>query len=689
MNSSSRLISALLTACFALSLFSVMPARAAGPVVENVEPVSVTFAEMGFDGRTFDGPYSMAGFAFFLPDEWQPRSGSSINLKYTVRMPDSEKSKAVSTGGYSYLFIHMNYTQLAYIPLKASGDYELKIPISLWVAPPLANGSNEIEFVFKNDIACTYDNGISVYVKPESTVNIQPLQQPTAPKLTTLPRPFFYENSVIANFHTTMVLPDNPTAGELQAAMAVAAGLGSMADDTADLGLVTEKNLTDSIKKNDHLIFVGKSLSLPVLRELTLLTPMNPYTGFLSESIGKTDGVIQINNSPWNPARAALIISGETDEAVVKAGQSLRTKVVTESGYYGLALVKKLPAAVPSTPTPTPDPAAVSYDRTFKEMGYQDAVVSGIGSFSLDYYFIFPDKQPVGKGSYINFSLTPSEGINLRDSLIYVYLNDNPVGNIFPIRETQVKNNERIEIPASQIRPGKNHLQISLDLNADDLCDNYVNNYGNLGRDMWKMTIHNDSLIHIPYGTGEEGDEDISLSAGLGQYGAELAYDPSMNNLAFILPPAEPSAWEAAARVAFRLGNSSKILKVEKGPVMLHLFLQDGDLSGAENYDVVFAGKDPEIDMSAGGSSSDLEADPAIKSYDSPVTYRMLPGVSIGKVGLGDSTWNAEHRMLSLSGSDNGGLKLAADALMLQKYQGFLVGSSIMTNGVQVVFDKP
>lgn len=689
MNLFSRLVSSIMTVSVALSLLPVTPARAADPVVESVAPVSVTFSDMGFDGHTFDGPYAMAGFAFFLPDEWQLQSGSVINLKYTVRMPDDEKSKALSTGGYSYLYIHMNYTQLAYIPLKASGDYELTIPISLWVAPPLVDGSNEIEFVFKNDIACTYDNGISVYIKPESTVNIKPFLRPTAPKLTTLPRPFFYENNVITNFNTTMVLPDNPTAGELQAALAVAAGLGSMADDTADLSLVTEKNLTDAIKKDNHLIFVGKSLSLPDLKDLTLLTPLDPYTGFLSETIGKTDGVIQINNSPWNPARAALIISGETDEAVLKAGQSLRTKVVTEWGYYGLALIKKLPAASPSTPTPTPDAAAAAYDRTFKDLGYLDAVVSGIGSFSLDYYFNFPDKQPVGKGAYVDFSLTPSEGINLQDSLIYVYLNEDPVGNIFPIKASQVKQTERIEIPPSQIRPGKNHLQISLDLNADDLCDNYVNNYGNLGRDLWEMTIHNDSLIHIPFGTGTEGDEDISLAAGLGQYGAELAYDPSMQNLAFILPPADPSAWEAAARVAFRLGNKSKILKVEKGPVLLNLFLQDGDLTGAENYDVVYAGKDPDIDMSTGGSSSDLEADPAIKSYDSPVTYRMLPGVSVGKVGLGDSTWNAEHRMLSLSGSDEGGLKLAADALMLEEYQGFLVGSSIMTNGVQVVFDKP
>lgn len=93
--------------------------------------------------------------------------------------------------------------------------------------------------------------------------------------------------------------------------------------------------------------------------------------------------------------------------------------------------------------------------------------------------------------------------------------------------------------------------------------------------------------------------------------------------------------------------------------------------------------------MASGGPATDIDAVPAIRSYNSPITYRMLPGVSVGRVELSDSTWSAEHRMLSISGSDDRGLKLAADALILQKYQGFLVGSSIMTNGEQVVFDKP
>jgi hypothetical protein len=228
-----------------------------------------------------------------------------------------------------------------------------------------------------------------------------------------------------------------------------------------------------------------------------------------------------------------------------------------------------------------------------------------------------------------------------------------------------------------------------MNMSANDRCDNTVNEFGNLKKQLWTMTVHEDSLIHIPFGTGETGDEDISPSKGLARYGEELASDPSLNNLAFVLPPDDAAAWEAAARVAFRLGNRGKLLKIEKGPVLLHVFYTGDDLSAAAGYDIVTAVKDENIGMSVVAATRNLDDDPMIKAYDSPVTYHMLPGVSVGKAALSESTWNADRRMLALSGNDDGGLKLAADAIMLKKYEGFLIGSSIMTNGVQVVFDKP
>lgn len=689
-------LAALLIACIAIGQSPALlasaentgsPAEIAAPVTA-ITPVSVTFQQMGFAGDTFEGPYEMSGFSFNLPDEWRVESGSFIHLKYTVRMPDTEKSKALATGGYSYLYVHMNYTQLAYIPLRASGDFEINIPISLWVAPPLPDGSNEIEFVFKNDAACKYDNGISVFISPESTVNIKPFLQPTAPKLSTLPRPFFFENSVITGFHTTMVVPDKPSAQELQAAFSVAAGLGSMAGSSYDLSLVPEKDLTDTIKMNDHLIFVGKSLSLPTMRKLILLAPLDPNTGFLSPSIGKKDGVIQFNNSPWNPARAALLVSGDTDEAVLKAGQSIRTKVVTQLGYYGLAVVKTVPS-IPMLPTPTPGAAPDFYEKTFKDLGYKDNIVSGLGSFSLDYYFNVPARS-VGKNSYLDLDISPSAGVSLPESLIYITLNDNPIGNIFLAKTEQTKQTVRVEIPAAGVRTGKNHIAITMKLNANNRCDNKINTYGNLSKELWTMTVFADSLIHIAYGSGQEGDENITSAAGLASYGEELAYSTTLENLAFVLPADEPATWDAAARVAFKLGNKSNITKSEKGPVLLHMFFTGPNLTtDAPAYDIVTAGKDANVGIPSGETAQNLSDEPAIRSYDSPVTYHLLPGVSVGKVELTDSTWNAEHRMLVLTGNDDGGLKLAADALVLSKYVGFLTGRSIVTNGSQVVFDKP
>jgi hypothetical protein len=697
MNRLARLFPACLSVCLLLGLSPVLPVQAGIqntpiPVVnvqDSIPPVSITFKKLGYEGQTFNSSYGMAGFTFTMPDEWQIESGSSIQLKYTVRMPDSEKNKALATGGYSVLYVHLNYTQIAFFPLRESGAFVINIPISLWVAPPLNDGSNILEFVFKNDDACKYDNGISIYIDPESTVNIKPFLQPTAPKLTTLPRPFFYRNSIIPGFHTTMVVPDKPTPAELQAALAAAASLGSMAESTSDISLVSESGLTDAIKVNDHLIFVGKSLSLPTLRKLVLLSPLDPIRGFSSASIEKADGVIQFNNSPWNLSRAAMIISGDTDEAVVKAGQSLRTRFVTQWGYYGLAVIKKLQAA-PAQPTPIPGIVPAFYEKTFKDLGYRDSTVTGLGSFSLDYYFYLPAESINTRDSYINLNITPSDAISLPESLIYVYLNGHPISNIFLDKNKSARQTIKVDVPAAQVHTGRNHLSVAMKINATNRCDNSINAYGNMKKNLWTMTVHADSLIHIAFGTGQPGEDDLTVAAGLGSYGEQLAYNPSLENVAFVLPPDNPAAWEAAARVAFRLGNKGNTVKTEKGPVLLHTFFTGDNLAAnAANFDIVRIAKDEKLDMPATGTAQTIDAGPTIHTYDSPVTYDMLPGVSVGRVELAASQWNAERSMLSLTGYDNNGLTLAADALILQKYQDFLTGSSILTNGVQVVYDKP
>jgi hypothetical protein len=692
MNRLARLAAACLFVCLLPALIPVQPVQAghtpSAAALDADQSISIKFRQIGFYGQTFNGPYGKSSFNFTLPDEWRIEAGSSILLRYTVKMPVAEKDKALATGGYSILYLHMNYTQIAVIPLRESGSFELNIPISIWIAPPLNDGSNELEFVFKNDDACKYENGISVYVDPDSVLYLKPFIQPTAPKLMTLPRPFFYRNSIVPGYHTTMVVPDKPSAAELQAALSTAASLGSMADSTADISLVPESGLTDSIKANDHLIFVGKSSSLPAMRQLVLLAPLDPYTGFQTDSVQKTDGMIQFNNSPWNPARAAMIISGDTDEAVVKAGQSLRTKFVTQWGFYGLAIIKNVQKIV-TVPTPTPAAVPTYYEKTFKDLGYRDNTVNGLGSFALEYYFYLPADRIDSENSYVKLNITPTDGVSLADSLVYVYLNDQPIGDIILDKQKSGKQTIQVDIPATQVRSGRNHLSITMKVNAENRCDNTMTAYGNMKKNLWSMTVHADSLIHITFGTGKVGEQDLTVSSGLASYGDLLAYNPSLENVAFVLPADNPQAWEAAVRVAFRLGNRGNTVKIEKGPILLHAFFPGESLAaGAGQFDLVRIAKDEKTGMSA-ETAEDAGGLPAIRQYDSPVTYHMLPGVSVGKAEITASDLNAEHTMLSLTGSDDAGLKLAADALIVQKYQDFLVGSSILTNGNQVVYDKP
>jgi hypothetical protein len=73
-----------------------------------------------------------------------------------------------------------------------------------------------------------------------------------------------------------IVVPDQPTAGELQAAMSVAAGFGMMTGGDLLLNLVPLGELTEEARVGNHLIFVGKPTGFPDLAQVDLLLGLLP-----------------------------------------------------------------------------------------------------------------------------------------------------------------------------------------------------------------------------------------------------------------------------------------------------------------------------------------------------------------------------------------------------------------------------
>jgi hypothetical protein len=652
-------------------------------------PLTRTFGQLGFPAKTFHGPFDAADLQFSLPSEWLLASGSAITIKYTVKMPDSEYSKIKSTSLISYMYIHLNYEQIGFIPISKPGEFQVKIPVSQWVTPPLIDDSYLLEIIYKNDSGCINDNGITVLIDPMSSITFAPIERTTAPLLEKLPRPFYLTNSVIQDYATTIVLPDNPSEAELQAAMTTSAAMGSLSKSSGDISLVSTATLTDEIKQNNHLILVGKSLSLPLLSKTHLTTPLGT-AGFQSGQIRKEDGVLQINSSPWNPARAVMLVSGDTDEAVIKASQALRTKFITVPGFYGLAVIKNMPDTgfTPAGETTSPGETG-TFEKTLKDLGYKDTLISGIGTHAVDFYFPLQREFVKFTSATFDLTFTPSEDIEFSRSLMVVLVNGTPVNSFTPDKNSREKQVIKSIIPAGLLIAGKNTITVEMVLDAEDECATFMDIFGVWTRKLWTATIHEESLLRITTETGVEMANDVKAPQGLSSFADMLAFNPMLDNLAFVLPERDPAAWDAAARVAFILGNKSNYSQIERRPIMLRVFYSTEDPSEFLNYHIVLVGEHPEVAHFTGETENSKAGELVISPYDSPVSFRLLPGMSLGYIELTDSLWGDRHKMLILQGSGNIGLKLAGDVLIQEKYNGFLVGSAVVTNGSQVFIAKP
>ena len=231
-------------------------------------------------------------------------------------------------------------------------------------------------------------------------------------------------------------------------------------------------------------------------------------------------------------------------------------------------------------------------------------------------------------------------------------------------------------------------MTIEMILTPNSICDNSVDIYGAWKNGaVWTVIIHADSLLHLPVGT-----ETVSAPLKTGQAKANLSLypnvlfnKPSLEDITFLLPPNDPAAWDTAIKLAFDLGGKSNAANLERSPVLLHALYNNalGDKTFLAQKNVIVIGQNDGLgDLNQ--TSSLL-----INAYDNPVTYGVLAGSSLGYVDFMPSTWNNAYNLLLVRGNTEEGVKLAGDALTQVKYRQYLTGSSLMTNGSQIIVTKP
>jgi cellulose synthase operon protein B len=631
----------------------------------------LSFSQLGFTAETLSGPFDSSRLSLRLPLHWLPAEGAALQLDLTTIATSFTPAGGGPTtegarGWGGSLKVEFNGQTLATIPLDQLGERSFSIPISpAALVSARSDGRHDLDLFLDSGLSCDSLVRTDVLVRATSFFVLPHRLVSPPTDLTRLPSPIF-QRSFLPDL-ATIILPDQPTKTELQAALTVAAAFGQMTNGKLQLSFTPLGQLTAAVRGSQHLIFVGKLASFPLLEDVPL--PLSRReSGVAAKGTAPDDGIIQLAVSPWDSARVVLVVGGRTDEAVAKAAQAISTGTVRATPPGNLALVADV---FPQTIADRVPPV----DRTLADLGYSLQTADRLGWNSIEVRFEFPPGRAVDNDAYLDLNFSHSALLDYDQSGLLVTLNDEPVGSTRFSDDSTRPARTRIAIPPSSVRRGVNRLLLQINLSPDGECIDY--RQGGL----W-FSLRPESVLHLPLNT-EAGP--IVEPIDLDRYPNPFNQSTSLSNLAFVLPDDDPAAWRVAAEIAFDLGKSV-------GGAFIDLAVAYGhDVPDIvrQSRDLIVVGRPSTLPLIAELETalpapfepgSDLATEP-----DTRVSYRLPAGVSLGYLELLKAPWNDERAILAVLGTAGEGLAWSGRSLTEGDLRGQLAGDFTVINGEQII----
>lgn len=664
---------ALVLASLMSSLIFTVSSAAPAQVTTGNQAV-IRFDMLGLTDTLVRGPYGSMNARFGLPVNWAFKDGASLQLIVTANLV-TNASQSVADGKFigSTLTVTVDKNDIATIPLLAGNNvtYDVPIPTNA-LNSPFSDGRHELVLFLDAGNDCTDSSRhTSIVVSSTSHFTIPYAEQSPVLDLTELPRPIFQRDSIFP-VNSTLVVPDAPTAQEMQAALTIAASFGRMSSGQMNANLVPMSKLTPEMRTGSQLIFVGKSSALSLLQGVALPAPLQSNK-FSAPGMQADDGLLQMAVSPWNTGRGLLVVSGNSDAGVIKAAQALSNENVQTIGATpDLAVIAgvTMPAAGPQT-----DSSAVPQEsRSFTDMGYSILTMSGTGRADSFVRFNIPPGYTATDDTYLDMTFNHSGLLDFTRSGLTVFMNGNLIGSVLLSQQTASTTTQRIKIPLSSLQTSTNELKFEVDLAPLSQCS--FTDFGNL----W-LSILPESVLHMPLKPATAGT--VSLR-DLGSYPYPFASDPTLSNLGFVLPKNDPSAWNTAAQLAAQLGRQAA------GALFNIGVAYDGEVPDdiRNNRDLIVVGLPSTTKMMTDLNQS-LPA-PFEKGTNvaviqgQQVAYRFPTDSDLGYLELLNSPWNAERTILAVVGTTAAGIAQAGNALINPLLHSRLKGNFVLVNGQSV-----
>ncbi len=660
----------------AVTVVTAQPAAIPLPPPEDVDSVEmIPFQWLGLTDQTMTGPYDATSYLIGLPAYWQLIEGTQLELnifhsltalRQDVALPGPENFLAT-------LDVYFNNKLISTIPLNWTGEQKVIVPVPADALTPTApDQPHQLLFVLTADYECLpgwyTESGLSTTVAIRGTSSIfapHTLMTPSV-DLRLLPFPIS-QRSFMPN-QAVLVVPDGATPQELQAALAISAGMGQMTNGNLDLTLVPVSQLTPEMQNTRHLILVGKADSLPILGQVAwAVTPDAASFGQLGA--GSEDGIIEMAVSPWAPSKVVLLATGATDQAVAKAGQAISAGSILVAGQPNVAVVSDVVPQVSAADT-------MLVDRSLADLGYSYYEMNGIGIVTANFRFdVKPGLEPT-EDAYFDLYYNHSGFMDFTGSGLSIRINDQSIGSATFDPQSQAITKVHFVVPRSAVRQGRNTLSIEAFLLPYSVCAPY-----NLGG-VW-VTIQPESLLHLPLQLAK--DQPVAYF-DLSTFPEPFVASPILlSNTAFIVPSDDAVSWDVASSIAYSLGQQAN--KMLADLVVAFADSVPEDVKSGRHLLVI--GRPSQLPILA--EIKDAMPVPFEAGSDMPkpqndlrVDYYVSADSSLGFLELAAAPWNNTHEILTVLGNTDEGTRWAGAALTTSRLRGQLAGNFATISGDQV-----
>jgi hypothetical protein len=461
---------------WALCLQSVGPVLA-GPVSEeDSNLVQYTLEDFGISSDdVYQGVLVSRDYGVTLPVSWDFPQDAELNLLF-------DHSKALHPK--SSMVVDWNGTRLASIQLTSDnaddGRLDVKIP-----AERIKSGYNTLHVEFymgiSDDFCEDYDNpAVWAVIRKSTLLKLYEKAVTPEPDLGQFPLPFI-DSSLLIDNQITLLVPDQPGNGELNAMAVIGAKLGQLSGSWRPLKLLTETYSQAANKPpKGNLIGIGTVQSLEKLGLSVSSAKANPGIGLLDEQV-----------SPYDPDSLILMVTGKEQAEVEKAARAL-----ADSTLY--ARLSGQTAEILENQTVSSGLAPSGASLTFEQLGYPNSAVYGTREQKISYTIPLPALWQAKTEAKLHLHYTHSELLENKRSTLTVAVNNLPVGSVALNSENSNDAYADFNLPLSYFHTGNNYLTVLTTMqvfsnqnDADQFCtDDHMNR-------AW-LTVEKDSSIQFP-----------------------------------------------------------------------------------------------------------------------------------------------------------------------------------------------